>query len=62
MSRYETLVSAGALDDIVERAALVAAQGAAPQAECNCGAGPGSAVCKKVCATRAAEYRKGEGA
>lgn len=35
------------------RAALVAAQGAAPQAECDCGAGPGSAVCKKVCATRA---------
>ena len=39
-------------------AAARAAQGAAPQAECNCGAGPGSAVCKKVCATRAAEYRK----
>ncbi len=30
-----------------------AAQGAAPQAECDCGAGPGSAVCKRVCATRA---------
>lgn len=38
---------------IEARAALVAAQGAAPQAECDCGAGPGSAVCKKVCATRA---------
>lgn len=35
------------------RAALEAAAGVAPQAECNCGAGPGSAVCKKVCATRA---------
>lgn len=30
-----------------------AAEGAAPQAECDCGAGPGSAVCKRVCATRA---------
>lgn len=39
--------------DEILRAALVAAARVAPQAECDCGAGPGSAVCKGVCATRA---------
>lgn len=48
-----SLGKARAALEAAARAASRATQGAAPQAECDCGAGPGSAVCKKVCATRA---------